>query len=299
MPVTCSGVDEAGYGPLLGPLSIVAVSAEVDGQVDLAKAFRKARTGVKDSKEIHTSGDIEAIERVALRSILWLTGTIPDTAAACFALLGELPEARLDKPWMQAAEDLRLPIAATKLTPWKIDGVQPAKLGGKLVQPCEFNRTMSVCANKADLELLFIKELLRSIPGTDCSTIVDRLGGRIYYGSFLQDTWPRAEVSVIAEVDIRSSYHVTCPDSRHQIAFCVDGESVSPLTAMASCIAKYARELHMSLLNAYWGERQPGLKPTAGYALDARRWIGELRPDMLAAFGSRLVRHGGQALSAV
>jgi ribonuclease HII len=298
MPVTCSGVDEAGYGPLLGPLSIVAVSAEVDQGVDLMNAFHKARTGVKDSKSIHTSGDIQAIEHVALRSILWLTGAIPDTAAACFALLGELRVHRADKPWMLAAEGLRLPIAATKLSPWSIDGVRPAKLGGKLVQPCEFNRTMSTCANKADLELLFIKELLRSIPGTDCSTIVDRLGGRVYYGDFLRDTWPRAEVLVVGEENARSSYDVTERDSRHQIAFCVDGESASPLTAMASCIAKYARELHMGLLNAYWGEQQPGLKATAGYPQDARRWIADLRSDALTTYGSSLIRRQQGAAAA-
>ena len=56
-----AGVDEAGYGPLLGPLSIAVVSAEADDEGALKKGFRRARTGAKDSKQVHVSGDISAL----------------------------------------------------------------------------------------------------------------------------------------------------------------------------------------------------------------------------------------------
>lgn len=294
MPAIISGVDEAGYGPILGPLSIVAVSIAADDGVDWIQAIRRARTGVKDSKAVHTSGDIEPIERVALSAIQWLTGAVPETAAACFALLGETREHRADKPWMDEAEDLRLPIAASDLKPWKINGIRPAKLGGALVQPCQYNRILGGTVNKADLELLFIQKLLRAIPREQrrMATAVDRLGGRHYYGGFLQECWPQARVEITGEEPMRSSYVISDADVRHEVAFHVDGESVSPLIAMASCIAKYARELHMLLLNRYWSERRPGLKPTAGYGQDARRWIGELDGATVRQHQERLIRRG-------
>jgi len=41
--------------------------------------------------------------------------------------------------------------------------------------------------------------------------------------------------------------------------------------------AKYLRELHMGLLNRYFSEKVgPELKPTAGYAKDARRFLADI-----------------------
>ena len=42
--------------------------------------------------------------------------------------------------------------------------------------------------------------------------------------------------------------------------------------AMASMICKYLRELAMKLFNRFWQEHLPGLKPTKGYPVDARRF---------------------------
>jgi hypothetical protein len=36
--------------------------------------------------------------------------------------------------------------------------------------------------------------------------------------------------------------------------------------------AKYVRELSMHAFNAFWADRLPGLRPTAGYPTDALRW---------------------------
>ena len=46
-------------------------------------------------------------------------------------------------------------------------------------------------------------------------------------------------------------------------------------TALASMTAKYVRELHMRLFNEWWQIHNPGLRPTAGYYQDARRFLGD------------------------
>ena len=53
--------------------------------------------------------------------------------------------------------------------------------------------------------------------------------------------------------------------------------------ALASCLAKYTRETCMAAFNAYWCERQPGLKPTAGYTTDGRRWVAEAEATLARA----------------
>ena len=42
--------------------------------------------------------------------------------------------------------------------------------------------------------------------------------------------------------------------------------------ALASLVCKYVRELSMHAFNQFWSEQVPGLKPTAGYPLDAVRF---------------------------
>jgi hypothetical protein len=48
--------------------------------------------------------------------------------------------------------------------------------------------------------------------------------------------------------------------------------------ALGSMLSKYLRELHMILFNRYWCERRPDLKPTAGYSVDARRFLEDIAP---------------------
>jgi hypothetical protein len=41
--------------------------------------------------------------------------------------------------------------------------------------------------------------------------------------------------------------------------------------------AKYLRELAMRPFNAFWQQHVPGLRPTAGYPTDAKRFQGDIR----------------------
>jgi ribonuclease HII len=62
------------------------------------------------------------------------------------------------------------------------------------------------------------------------------------------------------------------------IRFQVHGDSLFP-PAAASMVAKWARESLMERFNGYWREVVgPGLKPTAGYAVDAARFTRDIEP---------------------
>jgi hypothetical protein len=41
-------------------------------------------------------------------------------------------------------------------------------------------------------------------------------------------------------------------------------------------VSKYLRELAMKAFNEFWITRCDGLRPTAGYSVDAQRWIAEV-----------------------
>jgi ribonuclease HII len=281
------GIDEAGYGPTLGPLAVVGAVAEVDDSAAFAAEF--AAIGVADSKQVHKPGDLGSLERIALPAIAWLSGFQPDTADDLFALLGEAAADRASAPWMAGAEDLRLPVAVSGLPVWSIAAARPGGLHGRLLHPSQLNAAKRQGINRAAAELEVVRLLLASgvpDPGLPAEVGCDRLGGRKRYGDLLQSAWPGHPVEIIEE---------TAPACRYRcgatsVAFLVGGESAEPLIAAASCIAKYARELHMRLLNQHWSSRFAWLKPTAGYPEDAKRWLHQLGDGTVEAYRDGLVR---------
>jgi len=284
----CGGIDEAGFGPVLGPLVVAAVTVRADPD-ELVDRFARAPLGVRDSKRLHTPGDLRPLESVALAAVGWLCGMVPATAAECFALLGEAPAVREGLPWMTGAERLALPCAAREVPGWRLDGVEPRGLSGRILHPGDLNRAAAAGDNRAATELAVVGDLLRATPGST-TTVVDRLGGRRYYAPFLAGLWPDATVATTEESRHTCAYRVTADGIDHAISFLVDGERRWPLTAIAGCIAKYVRELHMRLFNDHWCGRFPWLAPTAGYPRDARRWLFQLGSGTVGAYGPELVR---------
>jgi len=88
--------------------------------------------------------------------------------------------------------------------------------------------------------------------------------------------FPEAEVSVHAEEAQASTYALRRGEVRSRAGFYVGGEAKEPAIALASIIAKATREEYMGALNRYWAERVAGLRPTAGYPLDAVRFLADL-----------------------
>jgi ribonuclease HII len=278
------GLDEAGYGPVIGPLAVVAAAADTGDPA--AFAAELAALGVADSKRVHASGDLARLERVALPGLAWLTGQQPASAAAVFDLLGGTAAERAPVPWQ--AVELPVPVAASGLIAWRIAAGRPAGVAGRLLQPRQLNAARLAGRNRAQAELDAVSELLRALhpdPDRPAEVVADRLGGRTRYAGLLTGIWGRP-VETVDEAAAACRYRVGAT----AVGFVVGGESASILVALASCIAKYARELHMELLNRWWSGRLPGLAPTAGYPQDARRWLTALPPADLAAWRHELVR---------
>lgn len=123
--------------------------------------------------------------------------------------------------------------------------------------------------------------------------VCDRQGGRVQYALFLQTCFPGATITVVEESEMRSRYVVEDARGamdgaprRAGVTFLVEGEQAHLPVAMASMIAKLVRETCMDRFNRVWGARAKArasreIKPTAGYALDAQRWLRDME-DLLS-----------------
>jgi hypothetical protein len=306
-----AGIDEAGLGPLLGPLCIgfsafraPGESAELWSALEsvVARAPKGAdgRFVVADSKVVHARNPRgeQRLEDTALGFLALLDPARrppPTGAALARHTPGELacaPEvwdlgpwnACLDRPLPRcrelAALELRTERLARALRAREVELVD----GGVRVLPAEaLNRSFAETNNKSkslwDAAAPVIERLWRRYGGEGLRLTVDRQGGRMRYGGLLARALPRARVEVRSETPPCSEYFVQQEDPRGgagrrmRITFAERAEQRSFAVALASCFAKYARETCMTAFNDYFHERAPGLRPTAGYTTDARRWL--------------------------
>lgn len=165
--------------------------------------------------------------------------------------------------------------------PWESSVLIPRALCSRIVSETDFNLGLRQHGNKANLlsatSLQLARDVLHHCP-TNAPIIIDfdRHGGRKRYLSLLSEyldaDWPQ----VLQETAADSRYAWSQADRPLFARFCVDGEQRYPV-AVASLASKYARELGMHCVNAYWQAQAPTLRPTAGYPVDAARFLQDLR----------------------
>lgn len=300
------GTDEAGYGPNLGPLVISATRWRLPAdefEADLYQlladtvtrdpptAAAPERVAVADSKKLYTPRGGLANLEYGIGAALCAMGNCPQTVRDVWNRLSPAAQVPMSAlPWQHSVDD---PF------PRSADGYRLRRLGEILRQgleakqvcldairsqtifPEEFNETVERLGNKAEAlsrwTLQLVSDLLATTGRHPVLIHCDKHGGRNRYGSLLQPLFPDHLVQVRAEGRACSSYRCQDGERRIEARFVARGEEFLP-AALASMASKYLRELAMSDFNAFWRQHLPHLQPTAGYPVDARRFMAEIEP---------------------
>lgn len=300
--VVLAGIDEAGLGPLLGSLAIgyailLAPAEESEPwkrlRGSVARSPRaRTRLVVADSKLVfqrNRKGERRlettvlafrsqrnggAIERDPER---FLFGSLaPDPAWRALPWRAELPPL----PWAAEPDALELSSALLARALARAE-LELLDAGVRLVPAAELNASFEETRNKAASVWDRVLEVLRHVWAqrvrAPVRATVDMLGGRRRYGSLLGRAFPEARVELVQERTGRSAYALAAKDGSGtmELEFLVQGDRKVFATALASCCAKYARELEMRAFNAYFARFQPELVPTAGYRGDGSRWLAD------------------------
>lgn len=321
------GIDEAGYGPLLGPLcvGIAVFSADSwdpapDQAPDLWARLDRAvcrkprdpggRVAIADSKKLKRPNDsaghpLEHLERGVL-ACLGVVDAGAARPASDLELLRSLGAPPADSPpWSGdpapiplANDPALLSIASSRLSRALADAHMRLRLlTVAAIDAPEFNGALEKTRSKASINTSAAFEHLlaaaRRHPREDLFVALDRHGGRIHYREELAFTFPGASIRVLDETEERSAYEVRDGSRRIRAEWQVEAESSHLPVALASMAAKLVRELWMARLNRYFAQRLPELKPTAGYVEDGRRWLAEVEPHLgrIGLERSRLVRN--------
>lgn len=304
-----AGIDEAGFGPVLGPLVVSAACFDVpDERVDVSMwrqlaggvarmpGRRHGAVVVADSKKVYSRKAAKALQHLE-RAVLGMLATRNRRPAALSGLLACLSPGAVGAaaayPWYAAAETL-LPccisrtdrILAGNSLSAAMDkaGVRLQAMRAETLFVGEFNRLVGATRNKATTLLDLTSRLLLYLwrrhpgPGQVMRIYVDRHGGRQRYLRPLQRAFPRLEFAILREDPDASVYRMQSPGRTAELHFSVGGEDKHLPVALASMTGKYLRELFMAMLNSYWAQRVPGIKSTAGYYVDGRRFLRQIRP---------------------
>ncbi|MFO8007838.1 MAG: hypothetical protein R6V05_08890 [Candidatus Brocadiia bacterium] len=316
-----AGIDEAGYGPPLGPLVVGCAAFELRDEPSagimwelLSDAVCRSARGsagrlvINDSKEVYSPArGLKLLEDGVLGVVSGAMGRRCELALDLLRLLGAAQEDTADHaPWFAGAPQLGLPVASN---PSAVEskaellrsalgrsGVRLMGVRAAVVLPAEYNRVVARTRNKSLLLFqrcgLLLQGLWRQAGPGPAHVTVDRHGARMRYRRLLRDAFPQCQCDILGEESSCSAYRICGGDRALHVTFLEEADRKTLPAALASMLAKYVRELYMTAFNRYWGERVPELRPTAGYGRDAHRFLRDIAP-VLKAEGverKRLVR---------
>lgn len=298
------GIDEAGYGPNLGPLVMTSVACRVPAKrawCDLWDLLRgvvrkpgdedDGRIVVGDSKLVYTPArgltDLESSVLAVVASL----ACAGDLAQLLDLLCREsLPELQAE-PWYSGATQLPFSADASAC---RVFGerfhnasteheVSWGPVLSVVTCPARFNGCLDRWGSKGavlgeSLSFLLQKNMELIGDAEAIHIVIDKHGGRNTYVAMLQHALPQGMILARQEGHDRSVYELMgLPFAVHMVVqpradmehFCV---------ALASMVSKYVRELTMAEFNAFWLRHLPDLRPTAGYPTDATRFFAAIRP---------------------
>ena len=302
MPII-AGIDEAGYGPLFGPLVITSTVFDIPSckendlwdllkdTVAKEKAGNRDKIIVTDSKKLYSAAT--GLHRLE-ESVLTFLHCINENVKSFKDLLDyftDIKHSSLDiYPWY-CKKDITIPVSPrTNPTDKFANQLKEAfsssssSLLNISILPVpvhDFNVEIKKIGNKASL--LFNKcgdlliEIWEKFGEEEPKVYIDKLGGRNHYLPLLNQVFGNHSIKVNKEHHTESVYEIRGCSKRMHVSFVMGSETKYFPSALASMCSKYTREVFIKLFNLFWLEKYPDIKPTAGYYLDAKRFLGQIK----------------------
>jgi ribonuclease HII len=296
------GIDEAGFGPILGPLVVSSTTFSLPDSLlnknlwqVLQKSVARKRKHlagkllITDSKKAFSKAvGIKHLEKTVLTCLRCLNRR-PETLRQFLEIIcPEIIERLKSYPWYgsldgfrRVIEDAELDISSKVfMDDLAVNNINLTALKSCCLDVAFYNKMVSVVKNKSSVLFTatsrLIKDALDSFGDNQLNIIIDRQGGRVRYRKALLCMFEGMELTIIKETPKISSYQLTDGKREMKLHFVVGADDKFLPVALASMVSKYLRELLILNINRYFCSFYTGLRPTAGYYKDGRRFIRDL-----------------------
>ncbi len=312
------GIDEAGFGPILGPLVVSSSAFRVPDNLVWANHWEilrasvsdkrtslKGRLLIVDSKKAFTRTiGIKHLRRTVLATLKHLGNEPKNLTELISSLCPDCLEHIAEYPWYKKAGDYQLGgddgdigIAVSMLrADLANQHIELLGLKSRCLEVAHYNRMVNAVDNKAKVLFTAVAELMQSaidaFPSDDLDIVIDRQGGRSHYQRQLQLMFGESQLRIIHEDQDRSSYEMRTNNRKIRVHFVVGADSKFLPVSLASMACKYLREVLVENINNYFLSFNPAIKPTAGYWQDGLRFIEDIKTHIpnLSFNANQLIR---------
>jgi hypothetical protein len=300
-----AGIDEAGYGPMFGPLCVASTAFTLQectpesGAPDMWAMLHaiicrnrkdaKQKIAINDSKLLKSNAKTKALTHLEKGVLVFMRAMGEDFPKDDASFFEAMQIKQTEAPWYDSQTSLPVGNDANLL---KIDSarlqrileeskVQCSHMACSAVDVVTYNERTTHASKSAlnfSIAMHHVDRIVNKFPNAHPRIMIDRHGGKVKYRNDLQLFWPEAKIQVLIEDISMSRYRLKINGNRTTITFASKTDEKHFPAALASMIAKYTRELYMLRFNRYFRTQLRELKPTAGYVQDGRRFLKEIEP---------------------
>ena len=303
-----AGIDEAGYGPLLGPLVVGCCAFEISAADPASeelpcvwKRLRKlvSKNRTKNARKLHVNDSkivyayetgLKELERAVLALLATNVEDVDAIETFLAHIAGQAATELWQYPWYQPFDGERYPLEQDFLSvklfanalKAEMDkcGARLVHLAARVVHERQLNHLIGTTHNKGSAlfstSAIHLDHLLRTWGDKGLVIFCDRQGGRAHYGSLLRLMFDEWSLEILDEKESRAEYRLIKNGHAVRILFCEKAETQCLPVAVASMLSKYTREALMTRFNAFWRRHLPELTPTAGYYADGQRFLVDI-----------------------
>ncbi|MBN1506471.1 MAG: hypothetical protein JW955_06475 [Sedimentisphaerales bacterium] len=298
-----AGIDEAGFGPLLGPLLVSCDAFRVEPallEADLWQVLKRSvgrtrkhlcgRLLIADSKKAYNREEgLGHLERTSLAVLQVMGSETQDLASLLSVLCPECLPRLSEYPWHQNMQERGLAggradakiAAGVFADDLQSHSARLVHLRSCCLDVAYYNKMIELVNNKSQVLFItttrLIQNLLDEFPREDIHVLIDRQGGREHYREHLLRSFGGMDLKIVREDEVCSVYELRTAARLLRLTFEVKGDDRYLPVSLASMVSKYVRELLMECMNDYFANLDGGLRPTAGYWKDGLRFIEDLR----------------------